>query len=123
MAFSSIDPQEHPTVVVCELPDCTNRRTTIVPAVGRPPAFTLQYFWRNVRFTPAGDVSYLDRDRANIWMLPRAGGQPYAVTQFGTDRRIADFAWSRDGHLAVSRFVWTNDVVLFTRKPGAQAPR
>ena len=113
MTFSSVDEQGHAIIVVCDMPDCTNRQHHSVPAIARPPA---PYFWRNIRFTPTGDVSYLDRGESNIWILPRNGGHSYQATQFAPDRRITDFAWSHDGRLAVSRFVWTNDVVLFKRK-------
>jgi serine/threonine protein kinase len=117
MTFSSVDEQGHAIIVVCDMPDCTNRQHHSVPAIARPPA---PYFWRNIRFTPTGDVSYLDRGESNIWILPRSGGRPNQVTQFAPDRRITDFAWSYDGRLAVSRFVWTNDVVLFKRKASKQ---
>lgn len=48
----------------------------------------------------------------DIWLQPRAGGQPTRLTDFKTEQIIA-FDWSRDGRsLAFVRSVQTNDVVL-----------
>ncbi len=91
------------TVVVCELPACTNRQDLTLPANSRPVP---------LRWTPDGQVAYLDSRLGNIWGLPLDGSAPRQITHF-TDRAIASFAWSRDGsRLAVARMTTTNDIVL-----------
>lgn len=49
----------------------------------------------------------------NLWALPLAGGKPYAVTHFN-DLRIAAYAFSRDGRLALSRGSQNTDAVIAT---------
>jgi TolB protein len=68
-----------------------------------------------LRWMPDGRaLTYVDNRGgiANVWSLPLDGGQPRQLTNFKDDR-IFWFDWSRDGkHLAVTRGVETNDVVL-----------
>jgi serine/threonine protein kinase len=49
----------------------------------------------------------------NIWAFPLAGGKPYPITHF-TDLRIAAYAFSKDGRLAVSRGTNNSDAVVVT---------
>jgi Tol biopolymer transport system component len=49
---------------------------------------------------------------SNIWTQPLAGGPLKPLTHF-TSHQIINFAWSRDGrHLALSRSLAYNDVVI-----------
>ena len=91
-------------LVICDLPDCTTRRTVIAPAGGT------QFRW-----APDGrSIAYRDRTRQNLWIQPLDSGPPRQLTHFPADRFINDFAWSRDGkRLAVARSVVTSDIVLF----------
>ena len=48
----------------------------------------------------------------NIWTQPLAGGPAKQLTDFKSEGRLR-FDWSRDGRqLALSRHVWTSDLVL-----------
>jgi Tol biopolymer transport system component len=92
------------TLTVCDLPACTNRLSLTPPA---------NFGYGATRFTPDGrGIAYVDLGLANIWSQPLQGGQPRQITHFD-NRRIAAFAWSRDGkQLAVIRTITTNDIVL-----------
>jgi Tol biopolymer transport system component len=105
MAFESPDDQNRTTIVVCELPACTSRRSLMPPAADAV-----------VRWTPDGrGVAYIDAaTQSNLWVQPLDGTSPRQFTHFADRRTIADFAWSRDGkRLAISRSMVTNDIVLF----------
>ena len=61
-----------------------------------------------------GSSPALFRHASRPAVQPLAGGAPRRLTDFKTDR-IFRYAWSRDGkHLACSRGVETNDVVLIS---------
>ncbi|MGH9846146.1 MAG: DPP IV N-terminal domain-containing protein, partial [Blastocatellia bacterium] len=71
---------------------------------------------RSLRWTPDGSgLAYiLTRDGvSNIWSQPAAGGRAKQMTHFDTDR-IVNFAWSRDGRLALSRGTDNIDVVMIS---------
>jgi hypothetical protein len=114
IVFSSVDDRNRRVVPVCELPACTSRRRFDMDVV--PNAFAQ----RNVRFTPDGDIAYIEPSRANIWVQPIDGRPPYRLTDFSGDRAIIDFAWSPDGRLAVARSTTTDDIVLFKRRQSRQ---
>jgi Tol biopolymer transport system component len=65
-------------------------------------------------FTPDGrSLTFIHRvgSSDNIWALPLDGGKVYPITHF-TDLAIADYAYSRDGRLAVSRVSPNSDAVV-----------
>ena len=106
IVFRSRDEQNRPTIVVCDLPACANRKNVPLPP-------NVNAFGRT-RWTPDGrGIAYIDATQANIWVQP-LDGKPYQLTHFTGGREIGDFAWSRDGkRLAISRVSVTNDIVLF----------
>ena len=104
LVFGSVDEQNRPTMVVCDLPTCTTRKIHMAP-----PSI------RSVRWMPDGrGVAYIDAaTESNLWEQPLDGSSSHQLTHF-TDETITDFAWSRDGQrLAISRATITNDIVLF----------
>jgi Tol biopolymer transport system component len=105
LVFFSVGDENRGLIVVCDLPQCANRRDLPAPA-----NFRAAY----LRWTPDGKaIAYVDDAvAANIWALPREGGAPSQLTQF-TEGEIWSFAWSRDGtRLAVIRSTTTHDIVL-----------
>ena len=104
--FRSLDAANRGTFVVCNLPACVAPRviaSEIVEREGR------------VRWTPDGHgLGFVDVTSPNIWVYSFDGKPLRQLTHFTDDRRIADFAWSRDGNrLAIARGATTNDIVLF----------
>jgi Tol biopolymer transport system component len=90
---------------VCDLPDCTMRRTFNTPPGGS-----------RSRWTPDGHgiAYYTIFSGGNLWVQPLDGSAPHQLTHFTDNRSIVDFAWSRDGkRLAIARATATNDIVLF----------
>jgi len=72
-----------------------------------------------VRWAPSGDaLTYIESRQATqaLWNQPLAGGAPHPLLDMHGDR-IFNFAWSREGRLAVSHGRSSTDVVLFS---GAQ---
>ena len=103
LALRSADAQGQPTLIICALPDCSDRRS-LPPVSGR------------VRWTPdGGAIAYVDPAMpTNIWVQPIDGGSSRQLTRFADSRPIADFRWSADGQrLAIARESVTNDIVLF----------
>jgi len=86
--------------IVCDLPACASRQN--LPGDGF-----------RVRWTTDGrSIAYIG-PTSNIWAKPLDGKPPRQLTHFTDNRRIADFAWSRDGkRLAIARATVTNDIVL-----------
>jgi serine/threonine protein kinase len=106
LLFTARGDGDRQTLVMCDLPACTARRTLspLPGAAGR------------VRWAPDGrSVAYRDAaTQANLWVQPLDGSPPHQLTHFATDRTISSFAWSRDGaRLAIARELITNDIVLF----------
>jgi Serine/threonine protein kinase len=67
-----------------------------------------------IRWTPSGSaITFLGyrHNAYNIWLQPVDGGSARPLTSFRSGR-IYSFDWSRDGRLAYSRGMTTNDVVL-----------
>jgi WD40 repeat protein len=66
---------------------------------------------------PDGMIAFVDtRDSVpNIWRKPIKGGPAQRVTNF-TSEAIFDFAWSKDGKLAVTRGRVQDDLVLIARE-------
>jgi Tol biopolymer transport system component len=95
------------TIVACELPACTNRRElSPSPFAGR------------MRWTPDGErIAYIEASGGNLWSVGLDGGPPEQITRFpesASAPRIAAFAWSGDGRLALVRTTTTTDIVLIT---------
>jgi len=106
LVYGTPDPQNRPTVVVCDFPACAARRSLMTPA--NLAAVGLKWM------PDSRTVAYVDTTLSNIWGLPIDGKTPYQLTKFTDGRTITDYAWSRDGkRLAISRSVTTNDIVLF----------
>jgi Tol biopolymer transport system component len=87
--------------IVCDLPDCGNRKALNVASV----------VW-----APDGQgVVYIDpSDTRRLLEMPLAGGTPRELVRITDDGDpIAGFAWSPNGKLlALSRGRWTTDVVV-----------
>ena len=95
------------TLVVCDLPTCTNRSDIKLPKNFGVPG----------RWTPDGKaLAYVEQTGTNIWSLPLDAGAPRQITHFDADAanwRISAFAWSHDGaRLAIVRTTATDDIVL-----------
>jgi len=103
LTFVSLDDERRAAIAVCDMPDCSSRRTLPLPR--RPAA---------LQWTPDGrGLAYATL--SNIWVQPLGGGPPHQLTHFpDDDRRIQDFEWSADGRrLAFSRSRTTWGIVLF----------
>jgi eukaryotic-like serine/threonine-protein kinase len=73
-----------------------------------------------LRWTPSGDgITFLGyrNDAYNIWVQPIDGRAAHPLTSFEWGE-IYSFDWSRDGRLAYSRGMTTNDVVLIRETNG-----
>lgn len=73
--------------------------------------------WSKFGWTPDGkSITYVKTTgwADNIWAWPIAGGAPRELTHF-TDLSINNYAFSRDGRLAVSRGQQNSNVVIATR--------
>ena len=104
LLFATRGDESQASLVICDLPACTNRRSIAQPAGSQ------------VRWGPDGrSIAYRDNaTQANLWVQPLDGSAPRQLTHFATDRTINDYAWSHDGkRLAVAREVVSNDIVLF----------
>jgi len=103
------DGSGEPTLVVCELPRCSNPHRLAAPS----------NYGGVLRWTPDGkELGYLNSALTDIWATPLDGGAPRAITSFGRDPdRIVGFAWSRDGRrLAFVREKVEERVVLLSLK-------
>ena len=106
LVYGTPDAQNQPSVMVCEFPACSARRSLTLPA--NLAAVGLKWM------PDSRAVAYIDKTLSNIWGLPIDGKPPYQLTHFTDGRTITDFVWSHDGErLAISRSVTTNDIVLF----------
>jgi Tol biopolymer transport system component len=91
--------------MVCDVPDCGNKRPVSVSS--------------GAQWTPASDGIAFPRRLGpdappNIWVGSLDGGTPRQLTHFTDPEQIVDFAWSPDGkRLAVLRGTRTSDIVLF----------
>jgi Tol biopolymer transport system component len=99
------------SLVVCDLPDCANRRDIdIGSGVLNSP-----------HWTPDGrEVAYVEDGGTNVWAFSLEGGSRHPLTHFAAvpGRKIADYAWSRDGRrLAVLRETSASDIVLLRLRP------
>jgi serine/threonine protein kinase len=106
ITFISLDEQDRPLGIVCDLPACTSRRTL--------PSVPGGHF--RPRWTPDGRaIAYIEgATQSNLWVQPLDGAASRQLTRFTDGRLIADFAFSHDGQrLAISRVEVKNDIVLF----------
>jgi Tol biopolymer transport system component len=97
------------TWVICNFPDCTDRKPISFRA-GIP----------NERWMPDGrGICYVDRGTdpgltPNVFVQPIDGSAPRQLTHFTDRKAIGQYAWSRDGRrLAMSRAAFSSDIVLF----------
>jgi hypothetical protein len=95
------------TVVVCDLPTCSDRREIQAPAGARRP----------FHFTQDGSaIAYVEPSGTNVWALPLDGSPAHAITSFPASTAgglIANYAWSNDGtRLAFARQTIAEDIVL-----------
>ncbi|HTO25644.1 MAG TPA: protein kinase, partial [Gaiellaceae bacterium] len=77
--------------LVCDLPDCANRREVPLP----DDSFGDPYQW-----APDGRaIAYVSRSQGEIRAVPLEGGEPRRIATLAlpADRAAAAFAWSRDG--------------------------
>ena len=89
------------TVMLCDLPDCTNPRPAGVETFGP--------------FTPDGRaIACIPRnDQRNIWIQPLDGGPRRQLTHFTGKYDVRDFSFSADGtRLVVTRSITTSDIVI-----------
>ena len=103
IAFVSVNEQNRAVISVCQMPDCSARRTF---GATRSPAA--------LQWTPDGR-GVAHAIGSNIWVQPIDGSAPSQLTKFPEDTlRIEDFEWSPDGtRLAFSRSKTAWDIVLF----------
>lgn len=89
----------------------------VIPIEGGPPVKFFKLLQGSVKWTADGSGLTYIQDQSgvsNIWVQPLAGGAPKQLTDFKSDR-ITHFDWSRDGkQLALSRGIFTSDVVLIS---------
>lgn len=52
---------------------------------------------------------------SNVWHFPLDGGRRHALTTFDS-QRIFNYAWSREGKLAMARGTDSSDVILISSK-------
>ncbi|HET9217704.1 MAG TPA: protein kinase [Terriglobia bacterium] len=111
VAFVTLDQENRPVIVACDLPTCTSQKRltpsglTVADPDGGP-----------VRWTPDGrGIAFvIPSPQANIWIQPLDGSPPRQLTRFTDGRAIPDFAWSRDGsRLAIVRVRSITDVILY----------
>jgi serine/threonine protein kinase len=106
LLFASRADGNRQTLVICDLPACTARRTLALPPGAAP----------RIGWAPDGrGVAYRDAaTQANLWVQPLDGSPPHQITHLPADRTISSFAWSRDGkRLAIARELVASDIVLF----------
>jgi Tol biopolymer transport system component len=111
LLFESRADREQRSLVICELPACTGRRTMVPPDGSQ------------FRWGPDGrSVAYRDAaTQANLRVQPLDGSPPHQLTHFPADRTITSFGWSHDGkRLTIARELVTNDIVLFKASNGDQ---
>jgi serine/threonine protein kinase/Tol biopolymer transport system component len=86
----------------------------VLNTITLPPTAAVAAF--GVRWTPDGRaLSYIDTRNgvSNVWSQPVDGGPSRQLTHFN-ELRIGNFAWSRDGRLALSRRMVNSDVVMIS---------
>jgi Tol biopolymer transport system component len=96
-----------------------NSRIAVMSIDGGPQAKSFSYTAHIIggpyfQWSPDGrTIDYVDDHKGvcNIWAQPLAGGPPKQITHFNSGV-IFDFAWSKNGNLALSRGSQTNDAVL-----------
>jgi len=93
-----------------------SRKLRVAPFHGGEPTATFDIPSLVVRWTPDGKaLSYVRTERgvSNIWRQPLDGAPATRITDFPAEE-IHQFAWSRDGQLAISRGTIDRDVVLIS---------
>lgn len=106
-------------VAFLDLRDLKNPKLAVISMDGGPPVKSFNYTANppgNVYFQWSADgraIDYVDDRKGvcNLWAQPLAGGPPQQITRFNSGV-IYDFAWSKNGDLALSRGSRTSDAVL-----------
>lgn len=107
-------------IAFLDIADLKNLKIAIIPVSGGEPVKTFPYNANPphgiayLRWSPDGrSIDYVDRRKgvSNIWAQPIDGGPPRQVTHFDSGS-IFNFAWSKNGDLALSRGTQTSDAVL-----------
>jgi Tol biopolymer transport system component len=104
VAFDSDNPG---TIVVCDLPDCTNSIQLEVETGSGTRGFGWAPDSSGIAFSPIDD-------RPNIWVHPLDGGPRRPLTHFdASEPSVWEFSWSSDGkYLALSRGRFFDDLLL-----------
>lgn len=99
------DPKNPPKLAIIPSDGGTPTKTFELPSTGNA--------WPTA-WTPDGRaLTFIDTRNGvgNLWNQPVSGGPPKRLTNFKSEQ-IFNFAWSRDGRLALSRGTVQTDVVL-----------
>ena len=95
--------QKRGTVLLCDLPQCSNKRELSLPSAD---------------WAPSGQgVAYVEGD-TRLMEQPLSGGPPRVIARMDGSDPIINFRWSPDGlRLATSRGRYPNDLVIIRGLP------
>lgn len=117
--LAAISPDSR-SIAFLDISDLQNVSIGLIPMSGGEPIKTFPYKANPpqgnayLRWSPDGrSIDYVDVHNgvSNIWAQPVDGGPPRQVTHFNSGA-IFNFAWSKNGDLALARGSQTSDVVL-----------
>lgn len=117
--LAAISPDSR-SIAFLDISNMQNVSIGVIPMSGGEPVKTFPYKAdppqgaAYLRWSPDGrSIDYVDvrKGVSNIWAQPVDGGAPRQVTHFNSGA-IFNFAWSKNGDLALSRGTETSDVVL-----------
>jgi serine/threonine protein kinase/Tol biopolymer transport system component len=106
-------------IALLDVHSMKNPRLAVMSIDGGPPLKSFPFKASEpgnlyLRWSPDGRaIDYVDDRKGvcNIWAQPLAGGPPKQITHFRSGL-IFNFAWSKNGDLALSRGSQTSDVVM-----------
>ena len=108
IAFTSQpDPRKSPTLAIMAFDGGPPEETFELPDTADPST---------AHWTPDGrSLTFIDGRKGvgNLWNQPVSGGPPKQITNFKSEL-IFNFAWSRDGRLALSRGTKSHDVIMIS---------
>ncbi len=93
-------------------------RIGIIPLDESAPMKVINLDHMGVQWMPDGKgLSFIETHHgySNIWLFPLDGGHRRALTNFNS-QFIYNYAWSRDGKLALSRGTDSSDVILISNE-------